>query len=77
MWWRVLGYGALLGAALVLLQWLDYQRLARTHLGEFYIFFIAAGFLALGVLFGARVLRPPRRLLREVNLEIALSAAEV
>ncbi len=60
MWRRVLGYGALLGAALALLQWLDYQRLARTHLGDVYIFFIAFGFLALGALFGARVLQPPR-----------------
>lgn len=62
MWRRVLGYGALLGGAFAALQWLDYQRLARTHLGEVYVFFIAAGFLALGVLFGARVLRPPQSL---------------
>jgi DNA-binding CsgD family transcriptional regulator len=62
MWRRVLGYGALLGAALALLQWLDYQRLARTHLAELYIFLLAAGFLVLGALFGARVLRPPQPL---------------
>lgn len=62
MWPRVIGYGALLGGALAWLQWLDYQRLARTHLGEVYVFFIAAGFLALGMVFGARVLRPRRPL---------------
>lgn len=62
MWRRITGYGLLLGAAMALLQWLDYQRLARTHLGEVYVFFIAAGFLALGVAFGARVLRPPKPL---------------
>jgi DNA-binding CsgD family transcriptional regulator len=62
MWRRVTGYGLLLGAAMALLQWLDYQRLARTHLGEVYIFFIAGGFLVLGMVFGARVLGPPRPL---------------
>ncbi len=59
---RILGYGGLLGGAMALLQWLDYQRLARTHLGEVTIFFIAGGFLVLGMVFGARVLRPPRPL---------------
>lgn len=62
MWRHVTGYGLLLGAAMALLQWLDYQRLARTHLGEVYVFFIAGGFLVLGMVFGARVLRPPRPL---------------
>lgn len=52
----VLGYGALLALGTLALQWLDYQRIARAHAGEFYIFLIALGFLALGVYIGARVI---------------------
>jgi DNA-binding CsgD family transcriptional regulator len=52
---RVAVYGALLAAGTVALQWLDYQRLARTHSQDVYIFLIAAAFLALGVFVGMRV----------------------
>jgi len=31
MWKRVVGYGALLAAGTLTLQWLDYQRLVRMH----------------------------------------------
>lgn len=55
MWKRVLGYGALLAAGTLALQWLDYQRMARVHSGDIYVFLIAAGFLALGVFVGVRV----------------------
>ncbi len=41
------------------LQWLDYQRLARTHSGDVYIFLIAAAFLALGMFIGVCVLGAP------------------
>jgi DNA-binding NarL/FixJ family response regulator len=37
------------------LQWLDYQRLARVHSGDIYIFLIAIAFLVLGVFIGTRV----------------------
>jgi DNA-binding CsgD family transcriptional regulator len=53
-WRRILLYGALLATGTLALQWLDYRRLARAHSDEIYIFLIAAGFLALGVWFGAR-----------------------
>ncbi|NYT40891.1 response regulator transcription factor [Sphingomonas sp. R-74633] len=53
-------YGALLAAGTLLLEWLDYQRLVRSHVGEFYTFLIAAGFLALGVWLGAKVLAAPK-----------------
>ena len=56
MWRRVVVYGALLAAGTVALQWLDYERLVRTHFGDLYAFVIAASFLALGVYIGARVI---------------------
>jgi DNA-binding CsgD family transcriptional regulator len=49
--------GAAAGA--VALQWLDYQRLARLHPGDVYLFLVAAGFLALGVFVGARAFAAP------------------
>ena len=55
MWKQVLGYGALLAAGTLALQWLEYQHLVRMHAGEFYVFLVAVGFLALGVVIGVRV----------------------
>jgi DNA-binding CsgD family transcriptional regulator len=52
---HILPYGALLAAGMLALQWLDYQRLARTHFADIYLFLIAAGFLVLGVVLGVRV----------------------
>mgnify|MGYP003497731019 FL=1 len=54
MWKRVILYGGLLAVGTLALQWLDYQRLARAHSGDIYVFLIAAAFLALGVWLGAR-----------------------
>jgi DNA-binding CsgD family transcriptional regulator len=59
MWKRVVGYGALLALGAAGLQWLDYQRLARLHPGDVYLFLVAAGFLALGVFVGARAFAAP------------------
>lgn len=56
MWKRLIGYGALLAAGTLALQWLDYRRLARAHSDEIYIFLMATAFLALGVYVGARAL---------------------
>lgn len=56
MWKQVGIFGTLLALGTLALQWLDYQRLARTHPGEIYDFLLAAGFLVLGLLIGARVL---------------------
>lgn len=58
MWKPILGYGALLALGTLALQWLDYQRFARAHAGDIYIFLIALAFLALGIYIGARVLHP-------------------
>ncbi|MGN7831354.1 response regulator transcription factor [Pseudoxanthomonas sp. 22568] len=62
-WKRTAVYGVALALAAIGLQWLDYQRLARTHWDDFYIGLIALAFLALGVFVGARLFagrhRPP------------------
>ena len=55
MWKRVIGYGALLAAGTLALQWLDYQRMARMHSGDIYLFLIAVAFLVLGIVLGVRV----------------------
>ena len=60
MWKRVVGYGAFLAVGTLALQWLDYQRLARSYPGDIYIFLIAAAFLALGVFVGIRLMGPPK-----------------
>ena len=57
MWKRVALYGLLLATGTLALQWLEVQRMARLHSGEFYVFLIALGFLALGVFVGMRLLR--------------------
>ena len=59
MWKRVIGYGALLAVGTVALQWLDYQRMARLHSGDIYLFLVAAAFLVLGIVLGMRVFAAP------------------
>ncbi|OOG56297.1 helix-turn-helix transcriptional regulator [Rhodanobacter sp. C03] len=59
MWKRVVGYGALLAAGTLALQWLDYQRLARMHSGDIYLFLVAAAFMVLGIVLGVRVFAAP------------------
>jgi regulatory LuxR family protein len=59
MWKQVVGYGALLAAVTLILQWLDYQRLARMHSADLYLFLIAAGFLVLGIVLGVRIFAAP------------------
>ena len=58
-WKRVAAYGAALAAGALALQWLDYDRLARSRPGEIYTALIAAAFLALGVFLGMRVFAAP------------------
>lgn len=52
----ILTYGLLLAAGTLALQWLDYQRFARTHAALFYDGLLAAGFLGLGLWLGWRLL---------------------
>lgn len=56
---RVLIYGGVLAAGALALQWFDYQRLARERTADVYLFLFAAGFLALGIYIGARVIGRP------------------
>jgi len=55
IWRRAFIYGAILAAGTLALQWLDYQRLARSHSDDIYIFLIAVAFLILGLVIGARL----------------------
>lgn len=55
-WKPVLLYGGLLAAGTLLLRWLDYQRLVRSHAGLVWDGLLAAGFLALGIWLGVRLL---------------------
>lgn len=57
---QIILYGACLALGTLALQWLDYQRLARSHTGDVYLFLIAAAFLGLGIYVGARLFGPPR-----------------
>jgi len=57
-WISIATYGLLLAAGTFALQWLDYQRLARTQSLEVYLSIIALGFLVLGVVIGVRVIAP-------------------
>jgi len=59
---QIVIYGALLAAGTLALEWLDYQRLARTHTGDVYTLLIAAAFLALGITLGIRVFAAPKPL---------------
>jgi DNA-binding CsgD family transcriptional regulator len=59
VWKLAFVYGALLAAGSVALDWLDYQRLARAHSGDIYVFLVAVAFLALGVFIGVRVIGRP------------------
>lgn len=59
MWKQVVGYGAMLAVGMLALQWLDYQRLARMHSNEIFLFLIAAAFLVLGIAVGARLFAAP------------------
>lgn len=52
---QVVLYGALLAIGTFALQWLDYQRLARVHSGDIYVFLIALAFLGLGITIGSRL----------------------
>lgn len=59
MWKRLVGYGAVLAAGALALQWLDYQRLARMHSDDIYLFLVAVAFLVLGIVLGVRVFAAP------------------
>ncbi|HEX8534639.1 MAG TPA: response regulator transcription factor [Allosphingosinicella sp.] len=49
-------YGALLALGALGLDWIQYQRLARSRTGDLYLLLVAAAFLALGIWMGSRLL---------------------
>jgi DNA-binding NarL/FixJ family response regulator len=57
-WLPVATYGALLAAGTFVLQWLDFQRLARAQTIEVYVALVAGAFLVLGVVVGIRLAAP-------------------
>jgi len=61
MWKTIAIYGLALAAGALVLSWLEYRYLVRTHAGDVTLFLVAAGFLALGVWAGSRLFRqaPP------------------
>ena len=60
-------YGLALAAGTFALEWLDYQRLARTHVGDVYVGLIAFGFLGLGIYLGVRLFGAPSAPMAEGN----------
>lgn len=60
-WREIAQYGILLAAGTVLLQWLDWQRVARTKPFEIFLAIIATAFLSLGLVVGWRLGRPGAR----------------
>jgi DNA-binding CsgD family transcriptional regulator len=50
-------YAAILAAAALALEWLEYKYVTRVFAGEIYIILIAGGFAALGVWVGRRLTR--------------------
>jgi DNA-binding CsgD family transcriptional regulator len=51
-------YGAALAVGAIILQWLDYQRLARSSPVEIYLFLVAAAFLLFGLWLGRKLFAP-------------------
>ena len=56
-------YGALLALGALGLDWIQYQRLARSRTADLYLLLVAAAFLAIGIWMGSRLLarRQPER----------------
>lgn len=59
MWRIILVYGAILVAATLILKWIEFQLIARTHPGELYILLLALGFMGLGAWVAVRLM--PKR----------------
>jgi DNA-binding NarL/FixJ family response regulator len=68
-WKRIALYGLALAAGTTVLQWLDYQRFAHLSSLEIYVALVAAGFLALGLVLGMRLLAAPAQQRPEGNPE--------
>lgn len=58
IWKPAAGYGLLLGLGTFALQWIDHQRVLRSHFDEIGVFLIAGFFLALGIAVGIHLFAP-------------------
>ncbi|MEP7311587.1 MAG: response regulator transcription factor [Pseudomonadota bacterium] len=77
----ILGYGAILAAGSVGLQWLQYRYIVRAHPTEAWLVLIAVGFMGLGVWVGARLFSrsPPTAFEtnRQAQAALGISAREL
>ncbi|MEQ9315091.1 MAG: response regulator transcription factor [Henriciella sp.] len=58
-WQNALFYGAVLAAGILIIQWIEYQQVARSQGGELRIALLAALFLGIGLWAGAQLFRSP------------------
>jgi DNA-binding CsgD family transcriptional regulator len=58
IWKQLTGYGALLAAGTLAVQWLDHRRLARSDLDAIGIALVAGAFLVIGIVIGIRAFAP-------------------
>lgn len=78
-WKLILIYGSLLALGTLALQWLDYQRFARSHAGLLWDGLLAAGFLGLGIWLGVRLLarrQPPATFAGNPEAQAALGISD-
>ena len=67
--WRVITlYGLALAAAMLVIEWLDYQHAVRAWSTEFYSAIVAVIFVVLGIWVGNRLTARPRSLVFERNI---------
>lgn len=72
-WLQILLYGLALALGTVALEGIDYIGLVRRRPDDLILFCVAAGFLILGVIVGARALRPPKALPFDGNPQAQVS----
>lgn len=75
----VLIYGLALAAGVFVLQWLEFQFMARTHSLEVYLALLAVGFMGLGIWVGAKLFRrgpAPAQFEPNVKVQQALGISE-
>ncbi len=66
IWKPAAGYGLLLAAGTLALQWIDYQRFTRSRIDDVLIFLVPGAFLVLGIVAGIH-LYAPRKPVAEGN----------
>jgi DNA-binding NarL/FixJ family response regulator len=77
-WPQIFLYGAMLALGALVLDWVEYQRLARSRTADLYLALVALAFLALGVWLGARFLarKAPGRASGNVAAQASLGISD-